>query len=418
LSKQVVITGMGTVNPLGHDCSSTWEKLIQGQSGIDTLTCISTEDLDVKIGGEVKDLNLKRAEINDVISSKRMDRASLFAVIAAREALEHAGLITDSDLTVKPYCSVVLGAGLSGLETLQSQTENLLHKGPSKVSPFTIPLLMPNACAANVSMAYGIRGACYVTSSACASSGNAMIDACHLIRNGESPLVVTGGTEASLTRLGLSSFIKMQAMAKGFNDNPTKAIKPFDANRTGLIMSEGAGILVFEDRDHAISRGAKIYGEVLGHGNTSDAFHLVRPEPEGIQFGCALAQAFRSSQLNPQTVAHQIYVNAHGTGTYMNDVTESNALIRVFGEYASQLKISSTKSMTGHMIGATCALEMIICSMVLQNRMAPPTINYETPDPKCTLNYIPNQAIHGDFEYAVNNTLGFGGHNISLILKR
>jgi 3-oxoacyl-[acyl-carrier-protein] synthase II len=347
-----------------------------------------------------------------------MDRASLYAVVAAREALESAGLITAANMNVPEECGVILGAGLSGLETLQTQTEILLERGPSKVSPLTIPILMPNASAANVSMAFGVKGPCYVTSSACASSGHAMIDAYRHIITGEYPFMITGGTEASLTRLGMSAFIRMRAMAKGFNNNPIAAIKPFDLQRTGLIMSEGSGVLIFEELEHAQARGAEVIAEVIGFGSTADGYDLVRPAPDGYQFLAALKQMFRMVGLSPSEIAAATYVNAHGTGTLMNDAIESKALCDMFGDSARQLRISSTKSMTGHMIGATCGLEMMVCAYALKTGYAPPTINFSQADPNCSLNYIPNHAIQGHFEYAINNALGFGGHNVTLMLKR
>jgi len=313
---------------------------------------------------------------------------------------------------------VILGAGLAGLETYETQHEKLLTRGPSRVSPFTIPMLMPNAPPGNVSLAFGIRGTAYTTSSACSSSGHAMIDAYEYLRRGDADFVVTGGTEASLTRLGISSFVNMRAMNKSCNDRPKQSMRPFDADRGGFIMSEGASILIFETEEHLRRRGGKAWAEVLSGRSTSDSFHLTQPDPQGRQAVRAIQQAIMKAGLHPDQIAGETYVSAHGTSTHYNDAMETVALKSVFNDRASELHISSIKSMLGHMIGAACAIEMAACALALSSGILPPTINYDTPDPECNLNYIPNAAVHKACRYAINNSFGFGGHNVSLVIGR
>ncbi len=414
--QRVFISGVGLVCPLGNDRKTVWQQLLAGQSGISQLTQIDVSDLEVKIGGEVRGFDPKCVEVNERTAARKMDRASLFAVGAALQALQDAGL---SEHPLGRNGAVVLGAGLSGLLTLQEQTENLLRGGPRKVSPMTIPLLMPNAAAANICIATGFKGPAYTVSSACASSGHAMIDAARLIACGEADVVITGGTEASLTRLGMASFINMRAMAKGFNDNPTQAVRPFDRERSGLIMSEGAGCLIFESENHLRKRGAKAYAEFLGRGVTSDAFHITQPDPGACEAGRSVTECLSNCRLLPEEIADRIYVNAHGTSTKFNDAAETLALKAGFGHAAERLRISSTKSMSGHLIGAAAGLEMAICCMALVNRQLPPTINLKNPDPECNLNYLPGtEAVRADIDYAMNVSFGFGGHNVCLMIGR
>lgn len=413
--QRIFISGMGVVSCLGNDRRTVWNNLTSGQCGIDTLVDHDTTGMDVTIGGEVRNLNDERINVNDLVSTRRMDRASQFAVHAAHEALEDAGLPVRD---IGEDTAVILGAGLAGLETYEFQMERLLNKGPSRVSPLTIPMLMPNAPPGNVSLAFGIRGSCYTTSSACSSSGHAMIDAIELLRRGEANYVVTGGTEASLTRLGIASFSNMKAMCRSMNDRPKESMRPFDADRGGFIMSEGASVLIFENEDHLRRRGGKAWAEVLSGRSTSDSFHLVQPDPEARLAVKAIAAAIRTAGLTPEEIAESVYVNAHGTSTPYNDAMETVALKAIFGDAAGRLAISSTKSMLGHMIGAACAIEMAACALALTTGILPPTINYTTPDPACDLNYIPNKAVSKDVRYAINNSFGFGGHNVSLVIGR
>lgn len=413
--ERIFISGLGFATCLGNDRQTFWDSLMAGKCGIDKLELHDTTDLSVDIGGEVRDLDASRINVNDLVSTKKMDRASQFAVYAAHEALEDAGL-PKSDIGDR--AAVILGAGLAGLETYEFMMERLLTKGPSRVSPFTIPMLMPNAPPGNISLAFGINGTAYTTSSACSSSGHAMIDAIDFLRNGKADFVVTGGTEASLTRLGIASFCNMKAMCRNRNDEPKRSMRPFDADRSGFIMAEGSSVLIFETESHLRKRGGKAWAEVLSGASTSDAFHLVQPDPEGRKAIVAIREALAAAGLDPSEIADQTYVSAHGTSTKYNDSMETVALKSIFGDAASKLQISSIKSMLGHMIGAACAVEMSACCMALQQGKLPPTINYETPDPDCDLNYVPNSAIEKGVRYAVNNSFGFGGHNVSLIARK
>ena len=413
--ERVFVSGLGFATCLGNDRETFWKNVTSGVCGIDTLQVHDTTDLAVNIGGEIRDTDASRINVNDLVATKKMDRASQFAVLAAHEALEDAGLPT-KDLGENAAC--IMGAGLAGLETYEFQMERLLTKGPSRVSPFTIPMLMPNAPPGNISLAFGIQGTAYTTSSACSSSGHAMIDAMEYLRRGEADVVVTGGTEASLTRLGIASFSNMRAMCRNRNEEPKHSMRPFDADRSGFIMAEGASVLIFETESHLRKRGGKAWAEVLSGSSTSDAYHLVQPDPEGRKAVTAISKAIRAAKLNPADIADQTYVSAHGTSTKFNDSMETVALKKIFGDDASKLQISSIKSMLGHMIGAACAVEMSTCCMGLANGILPPTINYETPDPDCDLNYVPNKSIEKDVKYAVNNSFGFGGHNVSLVAQK
>lgn len=412
---RVFVTGMGVVSPLGNSVEHLWSKLTEGRSGIDRLQRVDTTDLGATIGGEVAGLDEAPFELPEQVAWRRMDRASRFAVSAARQAIDDAGIVPSE---FGHRCGVIVGAGLSGLDTLQQQTDVLLSRGPDRVSPLTIPLLMPNAAPANVSLTFGIRGPAFTVSAACASSGLAIIQATELLRSGAADVVITGGTESSLTRLGIAAFCRMGAMATKYNDDPQKAIRPFDANRSGLVMSEGAGILILESEESVARRGANPHAEVLGYGSTSDACHLVRPEPSGQGAAQAIRYALSSADVDESEIAARTYINAHGTGTKANDVAETLALKEAFGAATPQLRVSSTKSMLGHLIGAAGAVESVACVRTLQTGIIPPTINLDTPDPECDLNLVAGSAQQADIHYAINNTFGFGGHNVSLILGR
>ncbi len=413
--QRVFISGIGVVSCLGNDRRTFWKNINSAKCGIDTLKVHDITDMEVTIGGEIVELDLANVNLNDRVSARKMDRASQFAVHAAKEALVDAGLPLED---IGENAAVILGAGLSGLETYETQHEKLLTRGPSRVSPFTIPMLMPNAPPGNVSLAFGVQGTAYTTSSACSSSGHAMIDAFEYLRRGDADFVITGGTEASLTRLGLSSFVNMRAMNKSMNDRPQESMRPFDADRGGFIMSEGASMLIFETEEHLRKRGGRAWAEVLSGRSTSDSFHLTQPDPDGKKAIRAIQLALDKAGLDPQKIASETYVSAHGTSTQYNDAMETVALRSVFGSDADQLHISSIKSMLGHMIGAACAIEMSACALALTSGTLPPTINYTTPDPGCDLNYIPNAAIQRECRYAINNSFGFGGHNVSLVIGR
>lgn len=412
---RVYITGVGVMTPVGNDRAAFWDALTSGRSGIRRLEDLDLTDLAITIGGQVRGIDPQAGEINDKVSSRRMDRASLFSVLAAKEALEDAGLpITD----LGERAGVVIGCGLSGIHTLQMQTENLLSRGPRGVSVLTIPVLMPNAAPANISLAFDVLGPAYSVNSACSSSGHAIIDGYEMLRRGEADLVLAGGTESAMTRLGISAFANMKAMTKKYNDRPTEASRPFDKDRDGFIMSEGAGIVVLESEEHLRKRSKQPYVELVGYGSTTDAHHLVQPDPDAKGAIRAMRRAMKMAGWSPADVAPELYVNAHGTSTPLNDLAETRALKEVFGASARKLQISSTKSVTGHMIGAACAVELVACALALKDGILPPTINYRTPDPECDLDYVPNVARRADCRFALDNSFGFGGHNVILAVAR
>ena len=415
MRKRVFITGIGVVSPVGNNKEDFWTAIEHGRSGLSRVEVIDVSDMEVQIGGEVKGLDPKLANINENVNSRKMDRATMFAVIAAKEAIADAKL-EPSELG--DNAAVIMGTGLAGLKTLQEQTDILLTKGPNRVSPFTIPLLMPNAPVGNVSLAFGISGTGYNVASACSSSGHALIDAYETLQHGDVEIVVSGGAEASITRLAVASFGNMKATTKKFNDHPTKASRPFDAGRDGFVMSEGACVLIMETEESAKRRGAKKYAEMIGYGATMDCHHIVQPDVTAKKGIKAIERAVASTGVDKAKLAAECYVSAHGTSTKYNDLMETNALKGVFGDHARKLRISSTKSVTGHMIGSAAAVETAACIMALRDGILPPTINYETPDPECDLDYIPNEARKATVRFALNNTFGFGGHNVCLAFAK
>lgn len=413
--QRVFVTGIGVVSPVGNSRAEVWDSLTHGRSGISLIQNINTEDLPVKIAGEVRGIDPAAVEVNEKVIAKRMDRSSIFAVLAAKEA------VADAKIDPREFgdrCGTIIGSGLSGLATMEEQTENIIKRGPRGVSVFTIPMIMPNGPPANVSLAFNITGPCYTTASACASSGHSIIAAYEAVRKGHLDAVVTGGTESIIVRLAIAAFANMKALTKKFNDNPTAASRPFDDGRDGFVIAEGSVILVLESEESVAKRGVKPYVEIIGYGDTADSYHIVQPDVEATGATRAINAAFAMAKLNPEEVAGSLYVNAHGTSTKLNDAAETKALKAVFGEGAKKLQISSTKSMTGHLIGAAGALESLACSLALQNSLLPPTINYQTPDPECDLDYIPNEARKSDVKFALNNSLGFGGHNTSILFKK
>lgn len=412
---RVFVTGMGVISCIGNDLNTFWSNLCAGHCGLDQLQALDVSYLPVTIGGEVRGLDLQQAELSEKIKVKRLDRSSLFCLLASKQALLQAGITGDA---LGDRFSIIVGAGLSGIETLQQQTERMLNKGAKAVSPLTIPILMPNAAPANVCLAYGITGSCYTVSSACSSSGHALINAYELLQGDRADVVITGGTEASLTNLGISAFTKMRAMSRHYNDRPKEAIRPFSADREGLIMSEGSAMLVLETEASVQQRGVTPLAEIVGYGSTMDAYHLVRPESNGIGASKAIRLALNQAGWQPEEIAEETYINAHGTATSANDLMETLAIKEVFGESAYNVSVSSTKSMTGHMIGATCAAETVACIQVLNEGIIPPTINLENPDPECDLNYTPNKASKKDIRYTLNNSFGFGGHNVCLAISK
>jgi 3-oxoacyl-[acyl-carrier-protein] synthase II len=387
-----------------------WEGLCAGRSGIVPVRRFDASKFPSHIGGELTDFDPK-----DYMSSKqarRVDRVTQFALVAAREAVENSGL--DFSKEDPSRAGVIVGSGIGGLEELETQHRRLMKYGPRRVSPFTVPRLMVNASAGNISIEYGIRGPNSATATACASGANAMGDAVRSIQRDEADIMISGGTEAALTEIGLASFCALKALSCR-NDEPTRASRPFDADRAGFVLSEGAGIIVLEEFEHAKQRGAQIYAEVVGYGMSGDGHHITAPDPAGQGASQAMRMALSEAKLNPDQIE---YINAHGTGTQAGDLSETTAIKAVFGQSAHDVPISSTKSQLGHLLGASGGVEMVALALTLKQGLIPPTINLETPDPKCDLDYVPLTARSQKVSVGMSNSFGFGGHNASLIIKR
>ena len=408
--RRVVVTGMGLVTPLGHCVNEVWQKLLDGQSGIHTLTTLDTSQYKVHFGGDIADFDV--GGFADPKEVKRLDRFTQFALRAGGAAVVDSGLDFDSEDRTR--CGVILGSGIGGLGEIEMQIERLLMKGPDRVSPFTVPKMMLNAAGGNLSIVYELKGPNFAIATACASATNAMGEALRSIRSGETDVVITGGSEAAITRMGLAAFQNMKALSTR-NDEPARASRPFDSERDGFVLSEGAGIVVFEELSRAQARGAKIYGEVFGYGTTSDASHITAPDPLGRGASAAMRAAIEDAQLNPQDVD---YINAHGTGTPLGDKAETRAIKEVFGDHAHTVAISSTKSSLGHSLGASGGIEMVIATKSVVEGMIPPTINLENPDPDCDLNYTPLVPQKRDVRIALSNSFGFGGHNACIIVGK
>ncbi len=408
--RRVVITGMGLVTSIGEDVETFWRNVLEGKSGIKRIKRFDAEPYDSKIGGEC--LEFDPTKYIDRKEVKRLDRFSQFAVAAAKMAGEQANLTTP--LPDGERVGTIIGSGIGGLQELEEQHIRLLEKGPSKVSAFTIPKLMLNAASGNISIMFGAKGISTAVATACASATNAMGDAIQAIRRNELDMVFTGGSEAALTTIGVASFCAMKALSTR-NDEPERASRPFDKDRDGFVMGEGAGILIFEELEHAKARGAKILAEVLGFGCSSDCYHIAAPEPEGIGAALAIKRALDDAGVLPEQID---YINAHGTSTPLGDISETKAIKRIFGEHAYKLAISSTKSMIGHLLGASGGVELIATVLAIQNQILPPTINLENPDPECDLDYVPNKPRPGKIEYAMSNSFGFGGHNTCIVIKK
>jgi 3-oxoacyl-[acyl-carrier-protein] synthase II len=407
--RRVVITGMGVITPLGNTVEGYWDALVSGRSGIRSITRFECDQYDVRIGGECLDFDPK--PYVDTRIAKRMDRFAQFALVGGSRAYEDAGL---QDGQFDPYrAGVTLGIGIGGLYEIEDQHVRLLQKGPSKVSAFTIPKLMANAGPGHLSIRLNFRGPSASLATACASAGSAMGEAFHAIRRNEQDLVLTGGTEAALTPLGIAAFAAMKAISTR-NDNPAGASRPFDKDRDGFVLSEGAGLLLFEEYEHARKRGANILAEVIGFGASSDAGDIVQPDPEGHGAARAMAAAMQYAGLNPEEID---YINAHGTSTPLGDVAETRAVKSVFGSAARNIAISSTKSCVGHLLGSSGGVEAVATVMTLKNQTIHPTINLENPDPECDLDFVPNTARDAKVRHAMSNSFGFGGHNTCIIFR-
>jgi len=410
MKRRVVVTGLGLITPLGTGIQKTWEGICKGASGIDRITTFDTSEFPVQIAGEVKDFNpedfIERKEI------KKMDVFIQYALSAGSMAIEDAGLkITEENAD---RVGVIVGAGIGGIHTIERYHSVLLENGQRRISPFFIPMLITNLAAGQISMRFGARGPNSCVTTACAAGTHAIGDAFKIIQRGDADAMIAGGSEAAITPLTIAGFANMKALSSR-NDSPQKASRPFDVERDGFVIAEGAGIIVLEELEVALARRAKIYAEVIGYGMTADAYHMTAPDPEGRGVVNCMRVALRDAGIAPEAVN---YINAHGTSTPYNDKHETSAIKHVFGEHVHQLAVSSTKSMTGHLLGAAGGVEAAFCALALSEGIVPPTINYEHPDPECDLDYVPNHARHIDLENVISNSFGFGGTNACIVLKK
>lgn len=410
MSRRVVVTGLGVTSPVGNDIDTFWNALCSGKCGIDKVTNFDVTDYPTKIAGEVK--NIDFSQYVDPKEVKRTDRVILLGLVAAQKTIDDSGL--DLSAINLERCGVIVGSGIGGMSTLETEHSKLIERGPGRVSPFLIPMMIPDMAAGRISMNCGFRGPNYAVVSACASSSHSIGDAFMMIKCGMADVIMAGGTEAVVTPLAFAGFCTMKAMSTR-NDTPDKASSPFDVKRDGFVMGEGSGMVILESLEHALARKAKIYAEIIGYGASGDAHHLSAPAPEGVGAQVAIKMALESASINPTDVD---YINAHGTSTPLNDKYESCAIRKVFGEHAYKLNISSTKSMTGHLLGASGAVEFIASVLAIRDGIIPPTINYEDPDPECDLNYTPNTAVKKSIRYALSNSFGFGGHNACLAIGK
>ncbi len=409
---RVAITGMGAICGNGHNLKDIWSSLIEGQSGISTITHSNVDDLAVKIGGEVKDFTLSE-DILEAREHSRYDRFLHFTLHSGFEAYRDSGLDQNNPYEAERIGSI-LGVGMGGFPEILNTHNTYLEKGPRRVSPFFIPAVIPNMAPGLLTIKLGLKGVNYSVSSACASAAHALSCAAYEIMLGHQDVMVSGGAESVMVNVPMQGFISMKALSKR-NEEPQKASRPFDTGRDGFVMGEGAGILILENYDKAVARGAKIYAEIVGHGTSSDAYHITAPHPEGEGASRCMIQCLQNAGVTPEQVG---YVNAHGTSTPLGDIGETKAIKKTFGDHAYKLNVSSTKSMTGHLLGAAGGLESVVCAMALHTGIIPPTINLEEQDPECDLNYTPNKAEKRDIEYALNNSFGFGGTNSSLLFKK
>ena len=409
--KRIVVTGIGVVSPVGVGKTNYWNSLVSGISGVGRITHFDPTGFDVQIAAEVKGFDvtnwIERKE------SRRMDRFVHFGVAAALDAIEDAGLkITPANAE---RVGVLVGSGIGGLQTLEDQVKVLIQNGPSKISPFLIPMMIADMASGHISIITGAKGPNSTVVTACATGAHALGDSLEIIRRGAADVMICGGTEAAVTQVGVAGFGNMKAMTSKYNDNPTKASRPFEAGRDGFVIGEGAGVVVLESLEHAEARGAHIYCELGGYGMSGDAYHMTQPAAGGEGVARAMVAALKDADVQPEMVG---YINAHGTSTPLNDKNETAALKTVFGDHAYKLAVSSTKSMTGHLLGGAGGIEAVAAALAIHTGVLPPTINYDNPDPDCDLDYIPNVARTQQVEVAVSNNSGFGGHNAVIVMKR
>ncbi|MEO0238604.1 MAG: beta-ketoacyl-ACP synthase II [candidate division WOR-3 bacterium] len=410
MKRRVVVTGMGVVSPVGKSVKEFWEALLSAKNGIKLIDRFDVSLFPTKIAGLIDDFHPE--ERIDPKELKRMDLVTQYALYATHEAILDAGLSEDK---FDPYrAGVIFSSGIGGIKTLEEEVIKLKEQGPRRVSPFLVPMMIVDITPGHIAMRYGFKGPNYSIVSACASSSHAIGDAYRLIKYGDADIVIAGGSEASITPIGLAGFCSMRALSTR-NDEPEKASRPFDKERDGFVMAEGAGVVVLEELEHALKRGAKIYAEVVGYGATADAYHITAPHPEGEGAVNSMRLAIEEAGISPEEVS---YINAHGTSTQLNDAAETKAIKKLFGEYAYKIPVSSTKSMTGHLLGAAGAVEFIATVMSVYTDKIHPTRNYEFPDPECDLDYVPGTYRELTVNYALSNSFGFGGHNASLLVKK
>ena len=410
MKRRVVVTGLGVVTSLSSKVEDLWNRVLAGESGVHPVRLFDVSDFRVKIGGDIYDWDASGyVSLKDL---KRLDRFTQFAVVAGADAIRDSGLDFSQE---DPFrCGIILGSGIGGLGEIESQMVKLMTKGPDRVSPFTVPKMMLNAAGGHLSIEYGLRGPNYTVATACASATNAMGDAFKLIQYGDTDIMITGGTEAAMTRMGMSAFQNMKALSMR-NGEPEKASRPFDLDRDGFVLAEGAGLLVFEELEHARARGARIHVEVLGFGASGDAGHITQPDENGVGAARAMQNAVHDAGVSPAEIH---YINAHGTSTPLGDKAETLAVKKVLGDHAYSVSISSTKSHLGHSLGASGGIELVLTTKAVETNVVPPTINLLTPDPDCDLDYTPNQPREREVRVAMSNSFGFGGHNASLIIGR
>lgn len=411
MKRRVVITGMGAVTPLGQGVPAFWQGIREGRSGIAAITRFDVSNTKVKLAGEVREFDSDA--FIDRKEKKRMDRFSQYAVVAAGEALSDAGLLPENRPMPDERMGVAAGSGIGGIETFEEQHQRLLEKGPDRVSPFFIPMMIGNMAAGNVSIVFRAKGPSTSSVTACSSGTHSIGEAFKIVQDGRADVMIAGGTEAAITPLAVAGFNNMQALSTA--QDPEEGSRPFDARRDGFVIAEGAGMLILEELDHALKRGAHIYAEVVGFGASTDAYHITSPAPGGVGGAQAMTEALKDAGIRPQDVD---YINAHGTSTAMNDRLETQAIKLAFGEHAYKLAVSSTKSMTGHLLGAAGAVEAIVLAKSLQEGFIPATIHYGEADPECDLDYVPNTGREKVYAFGMSNSLGFGGHNGTILFKR
>lgn len=408
--KRVVITGLGAITPVGNNCKDFWGNIKAGKSGVGTITRFDASEMKTRIAAEVKDFD--PAEYIDKKEVRRMDLYTQYTMVAASEAFESAKIDMEKEDAWR--VGIITGSGIGGMETFNEQHTAMLEKGPGRVSPFFIPMMISNMGASQVAIKYGLRGINYNVVSACASGTHAIGDAMRQIQYGTNDIIIAGGAEAAITPISVAGFCNMKALSTR-NDDPDTASRPFDLERDGFVMGEGAAFVVLEELEHAKKRGADIICELVGYGATDDAYHMTSPIPGGEGGAKAMSLAIEDAGISPSDID---YINAHGTSTKYNDSFETSAIKSVLGEHAKKVMVSSTKSMTGHLLGAAGGVEAIACALAIKEGFVPPTINYTTPDPECDLDVVPNVGREADIKYAMSNSLGFGGHNATIVLKK